>query len=248
MAALAWLVLGAATAGFVQGLAGFAFGLTAMSFWAWSLSPKLAGPLVVVCSLVGQCLSIRSARRGFDLRLVLPFIVGGALGIPIGTALIPHMDQAVFKFCVGLFLVVWCPVMLFARNLPVIQAGGRLADGSAGLIGGVMAGLAGIPGPVPTLWCALRGWDRHRQRAAFQSFFIAMHALTLVSYLVSGLVTREAMRSFAIAIPAMLVPTLLGARLYAKVDETLFRRLVMSILLVSGIGLVISSAPKLVGA
>ena len=33
-----WLVaLGAAVAGFVQGLSGFAFGMVSMSFWAWAL-------------------------------------------------------------------------------------------------------------------------------------------------------------------------------------------------------------------
>lgn len=33
------VALGAAVAGFVQGLSGFAFGMVAMSFWAWVLEP-----------------------------------------------------------------------------------------------------------------------------------------------------------------------------------------------------------------
>ena len=33
------VALGAVVAGFVQGLSGFAFGLVAMSFWAWALEP-----------------------------------------------------------------------------------------------------------------------------------------------------------------------------------------------------------------
>lgn len=31
---------GAIVAGFVQGMSGFAFGLVAMSFWAWVLEPR----------------------------------------------------------------------------------------------------------------------------------------------------------------------------------------------------------------
>ena len=44
-APLLWIVVGAATAGFVQGLTGFGFGLVAMSFWAWVLDPRLAAVL-----------------------------------------------------------------------------------------------------------------------------------------------------------------------------------------------------------
>jgi hypothetical protein len=43
MDSVLWVVaLGAVAAGFVQGLSGFGFGMVAMSFWAWTLEPRLA--------------------------------------------------------------------------------------------------------------------------------------------------------------------------------------------------------------
>ena len=42
------VALGAVAAGFVQGLSGFAFGMVAMSFWAWVLEPRLAAALAAV--------------------------------------------------------------------------------------------------------------------------------------------------------------------------------------------------------
>ena len=62
---------GAICAGFVQGLSGFGFGLTAMSFWAWALDPMLAAVLAVFGSLTGQVIAAVTVRRGFDLRLSL---------------------------------------------------------------------------------------------------------------------------------------------------------------------------------
>jgi len=47
------VAIGAVVAGFVQGLSGFAFGLVAMSFWAWVLDPKLAATLAVFGALTG---------------------------------------------------------------------------------------------------------------------------------------------------------------------------------------------------
>ena len=48
-----FVALGAVAGGFVQGLSGFAFGLTAMAIWAWSIEPILAGPLVAFGTLFG---------------------------------------------------------------------------------------------------------------------------------------------------------------------------------------------------
>src|SRR5256885_9680533 len=77
-----YVVLGAAAAGFVQGLSGFAFGLVASAIWAWAVAPQLAGPMVVFGSLIGQVLSIGTVRRSFDLKLALPLRVAGLLGVP----------------------------------------------------------------------------------------------------------------------------------------------------------------------
>src|SRR5207248_4744287 len=78
------VVLGTCLAGFVQGLSGFAFGLVAMSIWAWSIEPQFIGPMVVFGAIVGQLLSLGSVRRGLDFRRSMPFIIGGILGVPIG--------------------------------------------------------------------------------------------------------------------------------------------------------------------
>ena len=240
------VALGAAAGGFVQGLSGFAFGLVAMAVWAWLLDPVLAGPLVVFGSLAGQLLSLGSIRRGFDPRRALPFVAAGVLGVPLGVALLRQVDPLAFKLAVGLLLVVWCPAMLLARDLPRITAGGRWADAGAGLMGGVMGGLGGLTGPVPTLWTTLRGWDRDTQRAVFQVFNLAMHGLTMAAYLATGTVSAEAARLFLVVAPAMLVPTLIGARLYRRFSDTAFRKVVLGLLAASGAVLVATTLPNLV--
>ncbi|HEY5301522.1 MAG TPA: sulfite exporter TauE/SafE family protein [Acetobacteraceae bacterium] len=242
---VAIVAVGAATAGFIQGLSGFAFGLTSMAIWAWSIEPVLLGPLVVFGTLVGQILSIGSVRRGLDAGLIWPFLIGGALGVPLGVALLRYVDPLAFKLGVGILLLVWCPTMLVARDLPRITRGGRLADGAVGWLGGVMCGLGGLNGPAPTLWTTLRGWDRDRQRAVFQVFSLATQALTLATYLATGTIPAGAARLFAVVVPAMLLPTLLGARLYRRFSDTAFRRVVLGLLTLSGMILVATTLPKL---
>lgn len=239
------VAVGAAVAGFVQGLSGFAFGLVAMAFWVWVLPPQLAAPMVVFGSLIGQLIGIRSAWSGFRLGRALPFIAGGVIGVPVGVVLLGHVDVTWFKFAVGALLVVYCPLMLFASRLPHVSFGGRAADGVVGAVGGVMGGLGGLSGPAPTLWCNLRGWAKHEQRAVFQSFNLSMHVLTFAAYAASGTLTAETGRMFLIVVPAMIIPTFIGARAYASIDDASFRKLVLILLTVSGLTLLAAAVPDL---
>ena len=239
------VAFGAIAAGFVQGLSGFGFGLVAMSVWAWSLDPRLAAVLAVFGALMGQILAAVTVRRGFDLKLLLPFVLGGFVGIPLGVMALPHMDINWFKATLGTLLVVWCPAMLIAKDLPKITAGGRIADGIAGMGGGVLSGIGGFAGALPTLWCTLRGFEKNTQRAVIQNFNLAMLSVTMITYLATGLVTRDMLPFFAIVAPAMLVPTLLGAKLYIGISELRFRQIVLGLLTLSGVALLASSLPKL---
>ena len=235
-----WIVaVGAAVAGFVQGLSGFAFGMVAMSFWAWVLDPRLAAALAGVGARTGP-------RRGFNWPLLWPFLLGGLAGIPLGVLILPHLDMDWFKAVLGALLALWCPVMLMAQRLPRI-GGNRWGDGAVGLVGGVMGGIGGFAGSVPTLWCTLRGFGKDTQRAVIQNFNLSMLAVTMATYLATGIVTRDMAPMFAVVAPAMLIPTLLGTRLYIGISEVAFRRLVLGLLTCSGLTLLASSVPRLLG-
>lgn len=243
-----WIVvLGAVVAGFVQGLSGFAFGLVAMSFWAWTVEPQLAAAMTVFGALTGQIIAAVSVRRGFNPGLLLPFLAGGILGIPVGVLILPSLDIHMFKLVLGALLVVWCPLMLFARHLPRITAGGSLADGLIGFIGGVMGGIGGFTGPIPTLWCTLRQWEKDTQRAIIQNFNLAALSATMVAYVATGKISIEMLPTLAVVAPAMFVPTLLGARLYIGISESTFRKIVLSLLTASGVGLLASALPHVAG-
>lgn len=238
------LVIGAVVAGFVQGLSGFAFGLVSMSFWAWTIDPRIAAVMAVFGALTGQIVAAVSIRRGLHLQSLLPFIAGGLVGIPIGVAVLPYLDPPLFKMGLGVLLLTWCPAMLLAPELPRITRGGRVADGAIGLVGGAMGGIGGFAGTIPTLWCTLRGFEKDLQRTIIQNFNLSVLAVTMVFYISTGVVTYDMLPMFAVVAPAMLIPTLLGTRLYIGIKEATFRKLVLGLLTVSGFALLASSLPE----
>ena len=244
---IALLVVGAAVAGFVQGLSGFAFGMVAMSFWVWGIEPRVAAVMAVFGSLTGQVVAVVSSRRPFRLQALAPFLAGGVLGIPLGIAVLPHLDPDLFRLVLGTVLVIWCPLMLLSSRLPRVTRGGRLADGVAGLGGGFMGGIGGFTGVVPTLWCTLRGMAKDEQRAIIQNFNLAALAFTMLGYLVSGAVTRDMWPLLPVVAVALLVPVLLGSRLYVGLSEAAFRQVVLTLLSLSGLAMLVAAVPRLLG-
>jgi uncharacterized membrane protein YfcA len=241
-AVLLSIVAGTCAGGFVSGIAGFAFGLVALSFWTWLIDPHLLAPMAVFGSFVAQTLSLGAVRRSMQWRRVMPFLLGGFVGVPIGVALLQHVDMTTFRITVGAILIAYCSFMLVASNVEPIAAGGRLADGCVGLIGGTMGGLAGLTGPAPTMWCTIRGWDKDTQRSIFQTFNLAMQTIALITYGVNGTLTAPVLKAFGVMLPAVAVPAWVGARLYKRIDDQLFRRIVLVLLLLSGVVLLASTA------
>jgi uncharacterized protein len=237
------LIAGAAAAGLVQGLSGFAFGLVATSIWVWWLPPQLVAVMSVFGALTGQVIAAITTRRPVMWPRLAPLLGGGLCGLPIGLWLLPRLDTLSFQLGVGLLLAVWCPVMLLSGRIPRIQRGGRGADALAGMAGGITGALGGFTGPLPTLWCTLRGWDKDTLRGVVQNFNLAMLALTFAGYLAAGSVTRPMLPQLGAVAASLLVPVLLGARLYVSISPDSFRRLVLAVLACTGVALLVKALP-----
>ncbi|GLQ09854.1 hypothetical protein GCM10007913_17860 [Devosia yakushimensis] len=236
------MLCGAAAAGFAQGVSGFAFSLVALSFWAWTVEPQLAAPMAVFGALAGQLVTLPWVWRGFDPKRLWPLLIGGLIGVPVGVLLLQWLDPTLFKFGLGLFLLVYCPLLLLLPAGYTWPHGGRLADGASGLIGGVLGGIGGMSGAVPALWTTVRGWDKDTQRGVMQAFNIAMHVSTLTVYGFSGVITAQTLTMFAWIGPALALPAIMGVLLFRRLNAIAFRRLILSLLLVSGVSLIWGSA------
>ena len=236
-----FVFLGALSGGFVSGLAGFGTGLTALGIWLHVMSPPLAASLVVVCSVVAQVQTIPVIWRVIDRRRVAPFIIGGLAGVPLGTALVLYLEPQWFRFSVGVILIVFSCVMMRGRPRHPITWGGRAADAGVGFGGGILGGLAGLSGPLPTMWATLRAGSKDDRRSVFQAFNLTTLVAALVAHAMSGLLTLELGRLVIFALPGTFLGAWLGARLYRRLSDKRSDTVVLLLLGTSGVVLVATS-------
>ena len=184
---------------------------------------------------------MRSIWNSIDFSLVWPFVIGGLIGVPLGTRLIEHADPKVFKLTIGIFLLVFPTVLYFQRRQFAITFGGRAADGAIGFAGGILGGLAGLSGPLPILWASIRGWSKDERRGIFQIFNTAVLAASLVMQIATGFVKMEVYWLALLAFPGTIIGAWIGARIYHAVSDRHFGDIVLGLLFLSGLGLVWSS-------
>jgi uncharacterized protein len=238
------IAAGAFFGGFISGLAGFGTGLVALGIWLHAVSPAQAASLVVICSVVAQSQTIPAIWHAIDLRRLWPMLVAGVAGVPLGVHLLDHVDPNAFRFGVGVLLLVFSATLLIGRARMTIHWGGRTADAVVGLGGGILGGLAGLSGPLPTMWATLRGWGKDQRRGVFQAYNLTVLTAALVSHVAEGLITQEVGWLVLWALPGTLAGAALGARAYRRLSDHRFHQVVLCLLGVSGLTLIWPSVFK----
>jgi len=234
---LALFVLSTFVGGIVSGLAGFAMGLVVSGVWLHVLTPAQTAALIVGYGILVQTYSIWKIRHALSLRTLAPFIGGGVFGVPLGAALLGYIEPDYVRNGVGVLLIVYSGYFLIRPHVHTVKPS-LPADVSVGFFNGILGGMTGLAGPIITIWCQLRGFRRDEQRAVFQPVILASFVLTALSLTLNGTVTLDLMRIYLYGLPALGAGLWLGLKLYGHFNEQTFRKVVLVLLMLSGLVLV----------
>lgn len=235
---IGFLWLGALLGGIAAGGTGFAFGLAASAIWLHRIDPLQSGMLIAGCGLMLHLTTIWQQRQHVEPARIWPFVAGGLVGVPIGVHLLAYTDAGALKIVLAVFLIAFGAYALLAPKLPAVTGGGRPADVSIGFIGGILGGLGGYSGVLPTIWTQLRGWPKEMARAVYQPYVIVMQAVTLAGILWVAR-DRADLKLLVMILPPLFLGTWIGWKLYGKLDDRRFRQAIAVLLIASGFTLIV---------
>ena len=224
---------------FVSGLAGFAFSAVAGAILLHVLPPLEAVPLMMACSITVQATNLWALRKSIRWKQSSVLVAGGLLGVPIAVWLLQAADARIFRESFGLAIACYAVYTLFR---PVLSRRLQMSVGRNALIGfggGFVGGLTAMPGAIPTIWCDIHGVPKTEQRGLVQPFIAAMQIFALVLMLLQNDLSSKVLVEFVASIPALLAGAALGIFAFRCVNEASFRRIILTMLLFSGLLLVL---------
>jgi len=238
---LALIALGGFLAALVVGSAGFAFAIVVTGIWLYVLPPATIVLLAAICATLLHAISVWRFRGQIEYRLLWPFVIGGVLGVPLGVMALQRLDPVWFRHLFGSFMIAYSLYMLMRPQLPVVRLAplaARIADGAVGWVSGVMGGFALLHGTLPTIWCSLRGWDKRKARCIYQPYILITGVFIMLWVGFNVEIDKSQLAAPLLAcLPAMALGLWLGMRVFDVISEELFRRLVLWLILVSGVTL-----------
>lgn len=235
------LALAVATfAGVVKGLVGFAMPMILISGLSLILPPEVALAGLILPTLVANAMQAlaqgwRAAAESVR-RFRLFLVVGGV--VLVGSAqLVGIVPQHVLLLGIGLPVTLFAVIQLAGVQFHLAQRSPQI-EAAVAAFAGFIGGFSGVWGPPTVAYLTALNTPK-ADSMRVQGVIYGLGAVVLAgAHLGSGVLnTQTAPFSASLILPAML-GMWIGGRLQRRVDQALFRRLTLIVLVVAGLNLI----------
>jgi uncharacterized membrane protein YfcA len=211
----------ALVAGTARGFSGFGAALIFMPLASSFAAPQLIAALLLIIDLVAAAPLLPNAWRGADRMATAIMVAGALVGVPLGTYFLTRLGPITTRWIISGFVFALLLLLLSGWR----YHGKEHAALSVGVGGasGFCSGLAQTGGPPIVAYWLGRPVPSVTARANILLFFGASDLVAAVSYAVAGLITPNAIALSLIVGPAYAAGVGLGASLFGRASETLFR-------------------------
>lgn len=198
-AEFAFLAAVVTTAGIVRGFSGFALSALVMAGGVFVLPPIELIPICWFLEMAASALMARSGWREADRGVVLGLVIGSAVGVPMGLALLTSLSVETSKLIVLALIIVLAATQLAKVRFAFLATKTGLY--LSGLVAGIVTGLASVGGMVVALYVLSQDAPAAKMRAALVLFLFISLGTSIVFYMIAGVMnTQAAARGIALAL------------------------------------------------
>jgi uncharacterized protein len=217
-----WLAGAAALAGLVRGFSGFGAAMVFIPLAGVVVRPEVAVPLLFIAdNLATLHITLPSFRRCCWPE-ILPLMVGATLTLPLGVALLVSVDPVAMRWAISLTILL--SVAVLASGWRLQQALPLPGTAAVGGLAGLAGGAAALYGP-PLILFWLGGRSGAAQvRDNIYAIFGLLSVIAGVTQWLNGLLTLDVLREAMILLPVYILATLVGARLFHRASDGLYRQ------------------------
>lgn len=217
----------------VQSATGFGFSIVAVPFLAILLGVRDGVVVNLVLSMTANAAVTARVWENCSFPLVRTMAFGSIFGLVPGMLVLHNTDVRILKIAIAALITFVAVILLTGARFRLRQR--RATSVATGVASGFLAGSVGLGGPPLTVYLAGLDLGKVRYRATMSTYFTVLNVVLVpAQVVVSG--------SFHIVLwslwllPAVVVGAWLGERLFVRLGESVFIRVVTLIVLAAGLG------------
>ena len=223
-----FVLLVAFGAGILRGYTGFGFALAAVPALTLILDPADMVPVVTLITLLGGLQLVIQVWRQADWPSVWLLLVGAALGLPFGVAMLRYLPADLMRAFIGLTVLV--AVLLLWRGAVFSSMPSKAMRLALGTLSGLLNGSTSMGGPPVIIFFLASPAGTAVGRASLLVYFFLLSWITLGAAAVGGLVTVHVVLLTILLLPAMSLGNWVGAHLFTRSSASAYRRVALIVL------------------
>lgn len=224
-------------ASILQTSTGFGFSILAIPFLLLIFEPKEAIQINIILSLFISISLLTTIKRDIDFGVIKRFVIGSAVGLPMGMMIFVFLDVEKLKF--GISLIILLVTVMLILKLRIHQSESR--DLFVGGLSGSLTSSIGMPGPPLLLYFSGTETSKEKLRGTTLAYYLFIYSTALIMQIIFVGTNKKIWMASSFALPLVLVGLYLGQILFKRINQRTFRLFTYVILLFTGIYLLIAS-------
>lgn len=237
-----WMLLALALGAVVKGATGMGLPLIALPVLTSVFGLQHAVGLMTVPLIVTNAWQVwrfRQEAQSPRLSFMPLFLVGGAIGIALGTWALTTLPERVLVLALGIILLAYVALRLLTPHWSLSLAAARRLGPLAGIGGGTLQGATGISAPIGVTFIHSMGLDRAAHVYAVSAMFLLFSVVQLPSLWIAGVMQPLWLLQGLLALLPILVFMPIGQWVSGKLSRKAFDRMILVFLGLIGLKMVL---------
>lgn len=231
----------AVIAGVIKGAVGFAMPLVMVSGFSSIMDPKVGLAILIVPVVISNVM--QTFRNGvapawdaiIEFRRYLLIV---CIAIIVAAQAVNYVSDQAFYAVLGVPVVALSVLQLLGWRMQIKPENRNKTEWGVGLLSGILGGLAGTWGPTTVLYLIAIDTPKVKQMVV-QGVIYGLGAIALLlGHIQSGIFNRDTAPFSAVLLVPAVIGMWIGFRIQDRMNQELFRRATLVVLVVAGLNLI----------
>ncbi len=205
---------------------------------------KEAVGLLLPILLLGDIIAVAYYRRTVVWKYLFSLVPWILVGIVLGYFVLLQVDSPKLKYLLG-FLIIGLNLFQIIRDYMGAKMDRNIPSsiwfvGSIGILAGFATMIGNVAGAVMSVYLLAKRLPKNEFVGTGAWFFLFVNIIKVPFYIHLGMMTSESLLLDAVALPAVLVGTIIGIKVLPRIPQQLFKWIILALGTIGAVRLILS--------